>query len=100
IALVNDYQLNTILQNLTQRIASLLTADYVAVWLLNNERTHMQLIASTMEEHGRLNLILPADQGLAGITMRDGQPIIMEDYAHWRGRLQINSGIEQALCVP
>ncbi len=100
ISLVSDYQLSTILQNLTERIADLLSAHYAAVWLLTNDKLHMQLIASTLEDHNLMNLTLPADKGLAGMTMREGQPIIMEDYAHWRGRLDLHAGVEQALCVP
>lgn len=101
LSVVSDYQLTAILQTLTERISSLLPAGYCAVWLITSDQRHMQLIASTPIDRDRLNTLIPIDQGLAGLTVREMNSIILEDYARWPGRPSThNPLIEQALGVP
>lgn len=101
ISVVGDHQLPVILQTLTERIAALLPASYCAVWLLTSDKEHLKLVASTSEDMRLKDLNISIDEGLSGMTIREAQPIILEDYAKWPGRLHIdNADMHQAMGVP
>lgn len=101
ISVVGDHQLPVILQTLTERIAALLPASYCAVWLLTSDKQHLRLVASTSEDRRLKDLNISIDEGLSGMTIREAQPIILEDYSRWPGRLQVdNPDMHQAMGVP
>lgn len=101
---VNESQLKPILQAFMNRLIALLNASYCGVWLINSDRSSLQLVATTDSGHQRLNAVVGIDEGLVGQAVKNGEPIIVDDYAHYEHRIHL-IGEEQpliyrALCVP
>jgi signal transduction histidine kinase/HAMP domain-containing protein len=102
ISAISDHQLPVILQTLSERIAILLPTRYCAVWLLTSDKEHLQMVVSTAGDHQHT---ISIDEGIAGMTVREAQSIILDDHAHWPGRLNLNGSkdnpdLYQALGVP
>lgn len=102
ISAISDHQLPIILQTLNERIMALLPTRYCAVWLLTSDKDHLQMIVSTA---GDKQHVITVDEGVAGLTVREGQAIILDDHAHWPGRLKFNGSMDnpdlyQAMGVP
>ncbi len=102
LAVVSDYRLDSVLQQLTQNLLTLLNANYCAVWLLTTSKQHLQLAATTGNP-ARLNSIIGIDEGLAGAATREARLIIIEDYAGWPqhlDELSSDGGIQKGMAAP
>ncbi len=101
LAVVSDYRLDAVLQQLTQNLLSLLNANYCAVWLLTASKQHLQLVATTGNP-ARLNNVIGVDEGLAGAATREARLLIVEDYARWPQRLDElpDVGIQKGMAAP
>ena len=99
---VSAYQLQTILQTLTQRIFTLLEASYTAVWLTDDASGALRLVSSTAADKGRIGTLVSRDDGLVGRAVTRGELLVVDDYANWSGRLENNPPAEmhQAMAVP
>ncbi len=99
---VSAYQLQTILQTLTQRISTLLEASYTAVWLTNDETGQLRLVSSTSSDKSRIGMTVDRDRGLVGRAVTRGELLVVDDYANWSGRMENNPPAEmhQAMVVP
>jgi signal transduction histidine kinase len=102
ISVVGDYELETVLQKLTESILNLLTANYCAVWLLTADKEQLQLVATTFAGKSRLNMLIGAHEGLVGAAVQESKPFIVNDYTNWPSRLEQSfvPGLEQAMAVP
>jgi signal transduction histidine kinase len=101
LAVVSDYRLDAVLQQLTQNLLSLLNANYCAVWLLTTSKQHLQLVATTGNP-ARLNSIIGVDKGLVGAVTREARLLIVEDYAKWPQQVDELSdvGIQKGMAAP
>lgn len=101
LSVVGNYQLDTMLQNLTENLLTLLRTSYCGVWLLTSSKQTLQLVA-TSADRGHLNTTISLDEGLVGRAVRDGQLIMVDDYAAWPNRLDALAeiGVERAMAVP
>lgn len=101
LAVVSDYRLDAVLQQLTQNLLSLLNANYCAVWLLTSSKQHLQLVATTGNPI-QLNSILGIDEGLAGAATREARLIIVEDYGQWPQRANElpDIGVQKGMAAP
>lgn len=86
LAVSTEYDLATILNKLTEQIPALLNSHYCGVWLLNGDRAHMRLVATTPEYHHIIGRLMPADRGLAGTALQSRQPAVVESYPSWDQR--------------
>ncbi len=102
ISVVGDYELELVLQKLTESILNLLSANYCAVWLVTANKEHLQLVATTFAGKSRLNMLIGVDEGLVGAAVRESKPFIVNDYTNWPDRLEQSfvPGLEQAMTVP
>lgn len=102
LSVVGDYQLDTMLQKLTENILSLLKTNYCAVWLLTDDKKHLQLVATTSAEKSRLNMLIGLDEGLVGAAAQEAKLLIIDDYVHWPRRLEKLSDVEvhRAMAAP
>lgn len=99
LSVVGDHQLEGILQTLAERIITLLPASYAAVWLTTSDDKHLKLVASTGTD--RLNWVITLNEGIVGLTVREMQPVILEDYGNWPARLEyMNPNVQQAMGIP
>jgi len=101
LAVVSDYRLDAVLQQLTQNLLTLLNANYCAVWLLTTSKQHLQLAATTGNP-ARLNSVIGIDEGLSGAATREARLLIVEDYARWPQHLDELSdvGIQKGMAAP
>ncbi|MFQ3660421.1 MAG: ATP-binding protein [Anaerolineae bacterium] len=101
---VSESQLKPILDALAARLPSLLAASYAAVWLLNDERDRMQLVA-TSDSKQREGWIIRVGEGIAGQSVLKGEPQIVDDYAHYEHNLlahteRTSTEFNKAMAVP
>ncbi|MEO0560921.1 MAG: ATP-binding protein, partial [Chloroflexota bacterium] len=98
---VSAYQLQTILQTLTQRIYTLLEASYTAVWLTTDDES-LRLVANTDTEKSRIGTVIPNDQGLVGRAVSQKELLVVDDYPNWSQRLDLNTSehMHQSMAVP
>ncbi len=101
LSVVTDYQLDGLLQKVTENLLTLLDTSYCAVWLLAENKTHLQLVVTTADE-SRLHNVISIDEGLVGAATREGQLLIVEDYPNWPDRLEelSDAGIYRAMAAP
>jgi signal transduction histidine kinase/HAMP domain-containing protein len=99
---VSAYQLQTILQTLTQRIYTLLEASYTAVWLVSDDGEQLRLVATTTSDKSRIGTTIPRDVGLVGRAIMQEQLLVVDDYPNWSGRLDIETSqdMHQSMAVP
>ncbi|HEX2621934.1 MAG TPA: GAF domain-containing protein, partial [Phototrophicaceae bacterium] len=103
LSVVNDYQLQPILNNLVQRILSLLNADYCGVWLRRRTNDQeLRLVIHTHSDASLSNTIVKLGEGLAGTVALNATPLLVDHYSRFPNRLNLPNvaSIERALCVP
>ena len=101
---VSESQLKLILDALAARLPSLMSASYAAVWLLNDERDHLQLVA-TSDTHQREGWTIRVGEGIAGQAVLKGSSEIVEDYASYTHNLlaykeRTSTDFSRAMAVP
>lgn len=101
LAVVSDYRLDAVLQQLTNNLLQLLDANYCAVWLLTASKEHLQLVSSTGDPSS-VNTIIDVNEGLAGAATREGRLVIVDDYARWPQHLaeHLEAGVERGMAAP
>ncbi|MEO8606234.1 MAG: ATP-binding protein [Chloroflexota bacterium] len=101
-SVVNDYQLETLLQKLMQNMLELLQTGYCAVWLITEDKEHLQLVATTATDKSRLNMTIGVDEGLVGASLQQAKLMVVQDYVNWPNRLEglADPMVEQAMSTP
>lgn len=102
---VREAQLRPVLNAFVNRILTLLDASYCGVWLLNDERDKLQLVASSDISYQNQTITIHRDEGLAGQTVLFGTPIVVEDYLQYPHRTLSMYGdkpapFQKAIAVP
>ncbi len=102
LVVVNNFQLQTILQLFTQRILTLLHADYCGIWLLRSNGEELRLVAHTWADDSITNRTAKLGEGLVGLVAQTMQGLIVDDYLSWPNRLNYSnlSLLARAMCVP
>ncbi|MCS6836691.1 MAG: ATP-binding protein [Anaerolineae bacterium] len=101
---VNESKLQPILNAFILRLTNLLKVSYVGLWLLDDERANLRLLATNEPRHSA-NTIIPMPQGLAGQVVQSGRPIIVDDYPNYEFRARVPNFIDETpfvrgLCAP
>jgi len=101
---VNQSKLQPILETFIRRILNLLKVSYVGLWLLDDERDHLRLLATNEARHDAETTI-PMPLGLAGQVVQAGKPIIVDDYPNYAYRAHVPNFSEttpfvRGLCAP
>ena len=104
LVVVNESQLKPILDALTARIPALLRSTYSAVWLLNDERDRLQLVASN-NRNQREGTVIKVGEGVAGQAVQQATPILVDDYKSYEYYMVLPGGgseapFERAIAVP
>jgi signal transduction histidine kinase/HAMP domain-containing protein len=99
---VSDFQLQSIIATLAQRIARLLNAEYCSLWLLGQDSQALQLVSHTSDHAVDQVAPVVVGEGLVGAVVARAEPLILEHYTAWERRLDLPflEGLERALCVP
>ncbi|MEL7434252.1 MAG: GAF domain-containing protein, partial [Chloroflexota bacterium] len=110
LSVVNETQLEPVLNAFIDRITMLLESHYCAVWLLNDERTLLRLVATNDERHSLLPkgvVTIDIAQGIVGQTIRLDQPVVVNDYPNYEHRVNLadyfddsEAPFTRGLCAP
>jgi two-component system phosphate regulon sensor histidine kinase PhoR len=101
-ALAGDLQLETVLQRLVDHVAELLEVDAADCYLLDRDRLVLRCAAVHGLPEQVLGFEFPADRGLAGRALREGNPITAESYAELESPVPSDAyqGFTAALVAP
>lgn len=110
LTVVNTSQLQPVLDAFMERILPLMDASYCAVWLLDNEREYIRLVATNdirRRKSGDDGVVtMNVDDGIVGQAVRLDQAVIVNDYANYEHRLELSEFYEEtvpfnrAVCAP
>jgi signal transduction histidine kinase/methyl-accepting chemotaxis protein len=102
LSVVGDHELDDILQKMSESLAELLKSRYCAVWLLNDDKTKLQLVATTAADKSRLGMMVGAGEGLIGMATEEARLVIIDNYAQWPRRLNTlaDDNVERAMSTP
>ncbi len=94
--------LSDLLLAITERAASLLNSNVGALYLIQPDGKSLRLVASHNLPEEYLGAILQLGEGLSGRIAQSGQPLIVEDYLNWPGRVKpfADSDFRRVLGVP
>lgn len=87
-----DLDLDTLLERVTLRARELVGAKGAELGLVNEENQTVEIKVSEIpwEKYSK-GLVLSFNQGVAGHMAVEGKTIVVDDYATWAGRLQLES---------
>lgn len=110
ITVVNTSQLQPVLDAFIERILPLMDATYCAIWLLDNERETMRLVATNDARRRSSSdgvVTMHATDGIVGQAVRLDQAIIVNDYYNYEHRINLEDFYEdqglpfnKAVCAP
>lgn len=87
-----DLELDTLLERVTLRARELVGAKGAELGLVNEENETVEIKVSEIPWKGySKGLVLSYNQGVAGHIAVEGKTIVVDDYASWAGRLQLES---------
>ncbi len=87
-----DLELDTLLERVTLRARELVGAKGAELGLVNEENQTVEIKVSEIPWEGySKGLVLSFNQGVAGHMAVEGKTIVVDDYAAWAGRLQLES---------
>ncbi len=86
--LISQLNINPLLENIVNRAGQLVGADSGFLSLVAPERTHLiTKIQTGFFIPGNSAEIIYPGEGLAGKVWQSGQPMIIDDYCNWQGKL-------------
>ncbi|GAB5492333.1 MAG: hypothetical protein Phog2KO_25480 [Phototrophicaceae bacterium] len=109
LSVVNAAQLQTVLDAFIDRILMLLDATYCAIWLLDDDRLRMRLVATndTRRRIGTGAVTMLANEGIVGEAIQSDRPIIVNDYENYENRVRLtehyyetDAPFSRGVCVP
>jgi len=78
--------LDELLQNVVEQGCRLLEAKGGGIYLVDETRGDLQLIANYGYARDYTGARLAPGEGLAGRVLQSGEPLTVDDYCHWEGR--------------
>ena len=85
--LAGDLDLNTLLKRVAQRARDLVGARGAELGLLNEAEQAIEIVVVDTPWENVRGLKIPLMAGVAGQLAAFGEPIVVQDYQHWPGRL-------------
>jgi PAS domain S-box-containing protein len=100
--LSGELELETVLQRLADELATLLQADASDCYLYDRERSVLRCAAVHGFDPSLIGFEFPADAGLAGLSIREGRPLVAADYAQLSAQVPHSaySGFTDVIVAP
>ncbi|GAB4535441.1 MAG: hypothetical protein Kow0063_19700 [Anaerolineae bacterium] len=89
--------LDTLLHQIVKRAIQLLDGEAGGVFLYDGEREALEWVISIGETMAQPGTTLSRGEGLAGEVWATGEPLIVDDYGCWPGRLPQWAGLSEAV---
>ncbi len=100
--ITQQIDLPTLLPIIVERAVNLLGRRMGALYLMRDDNQSLELVVSHELTRDFTGVVLKLGEGLSGRVAQTGQPLVVEDYAHWEGRAAVYEGIpfRRVLAVP
>lgn len=99
--LTAQIELPTLLHTIVERAALMLEAPYGSMYLWQPERQQLEILVNYNLGRSLDNLALRLGEGLTGRVAAAGEPILINDYQAWPGRLPvIETPLRSAIGLP
>lgn len=98
--ITSENELPVLLQKIVERATGLLQSNGGELSLYDEECQVLRLVVSHNIEGDHLGSIQKVGEGHMGQVAETRQPVVIEDYSHWHGRLPGYSKIRSAVGVP
>jgi two-component system NtrC family sensor kinase len=85
--LAGDLDLNTLLKRVAQRARDLVSARGAELGLYNEAEQVVEIVVSETPWENVQGIKIPLMAGVAGQMAAFGEPLVVDDYDHWPGRL-------------
>jgi PAS domain S-box-containing protein len=100
LGLVNRLDAADLLETILTRAAALLGTPHAYLYVVDEQGHEMVLRAGTGVFTDRIGYRLGAGEGLAGRVWKTGEPLVVDDYSTWSGRLAEFEFIRGAAAIP
>lgn len=91
--------LSALLETIIGRAVRLLDAHSGVLYVCDPERRELRCVAGHQTERQYANVVHDYGEGAAGIVAETGDPLIINDYQNWSGRLTVYQGDEHFTAV-
>ncbi len=103
LALMNRDDVAGLIDAVVARAAALLHASDGFIALVAEDGSCLELVAATGELHGRHAHRLQRGEGLAGTVWELGEPLVIDDYTRWEGRIAhggLDTAVHATVAIP
>ncbi len=87
LTITTQLDLDTLLNSIVVRAIELLDATSGGLYLYRPEQGVLEWVVSIEPSHAQIGLILHRGEGLSGKVWETGEPIVVDNYQCWEGRL-------------
>jgi ammonium transporter len=102
LTLMERLEIGDLLQSIVSRSGELLGTEHGYVFLLHRETNEMRLEIATGRFADQERTIAELGVGLVGTVWATGEPMVIDDYSAWDGRLNntVSDAVRASLAVP
>jgi PAS domain S-box-containing protein len=86
--LMNRLELSDLLQTLVRRAGAMIGTQHGFIYLLDQDTNEMRVVVDTGMDANKLRITVKPGDGVAGLVWQTGQPLIVNNYQEWAGRLK------------
>jgi len=88
--IISDLEMETLLQRIVKRVKHLLRVRGVEIGLVNREKGKVRIAAAETPQGECRDVEMPLGRGIGGRVAVSGQTLVVDDYATWPGREEID----------
>jgi PAS domain S-box-containing protein len=86
----SELKMPALLRNIMERAVALLDADRGGgIYMYDPDENVLRLVEGTGINADRVGFVLQANEGMAGQVFQRGNPLVVNDYTHWKGRATV-----------
>ncbi len=86
----SELKMPILLHSIMERAVALLDADRGGgIYMYEADENVLRLVEGTGINADRVGFVLQLNEGMAGQVFRSGNPLIVNDYTHWKGRATV-----------
>jgi len=102
LGLIDNLDKEELLENILERAASLSGTVHGYIYLLESCETKMQMQVGMGFFKGQLGRVVRLGQGMGGHVWQTGEPLLVEDYQSWPGRIfdKVLDGLRSIVGIP
>ncbi|HEX2914034.1 MAG TPA: EAL domain-containing protein [Chloroflexia bacterium] len=87
LSLINHLNLNDLLNIIVVRAAALMETPHGFISMLNASQEEITIVVGSGIFKDKTTIDVKYGEGLVGYVWKQGRPVVVHDYRHWKGRL-------------